>query len=114
VRSTIDPCESNTKTKTILSSFVHSLVAVPSSRRVLHLPSLPSSSSLSLSLFLQLTIGRHHNMPRRIIKKSEGPTLYKLFVDSYIKARPNEKRAVGFRVELGVTRATTKEIICLD
>jgi hypothetical protein len=33
-------------------------------------------------------------MPSKSNKKLQGPSLYKTFVDAYMKARPDEKRAV--------------------
>jgi hypothetical protein len=33
-------------------------------------------------------------MPPKSNKKSQVPTLYKTFIDAYIKAHPNEKYAV--------------------
>jgi hypothetical protein len=33
-------------------------------------------------------------MPPKSNKKSQGPSLYKTFVDAYIKAHPNETYAV--------------------
>ena len=35
-------------------------------------------------------------MPTIANKKIQGPSLYKLFVDAYMKAHPNEKHAVSF------------------
>ncbi|CAF5114464.1 unnamed protein product [Rotaria sp. Silwood1] len=32
-------------------------------------------------------------MPSKSKKKNRGPTLYRTFVNAYMKARPNEKRA---------------------
>ncbi|CAF5157788.1 unnamed protein product, partial [Rotaria sp. Silwood1] len=32
-------------------------------------------------------------MPTKSNKKLQGPSLYKTFVDAYMRARPNEKRA---------------------
>ncbi|CAF4260586.1 unnamed protein product [Rotaria sp. Silwood2] len=32
-------------------------------------------------------------MPTKLSKKIQGPSLYKTFIDAYMKARPNEKRA---------------------
>ncbi len=34
-------------------------------------------------------------MPSKSAKKIQGPSLYKIFVDAYMKAHPNEKRAVS-------------------
>jgi hypothetical protein len=34
-------------------------------------------------------------MPSKSNKKLQGPSLYKTFIDAYMKARPNEKRAVS-------------------
>jgi hypothetical protein len=39
-------------------------------------------------------------MPTKSSKKSQGPSLYKTFVDAYMKARPNEKRAVSLNLKI--------------
>ncbi|CAF0966810.1 unnamed protein product [Rotaria sp. Silwood1] len=36
-------------------------------------------------------------MPTKPIKKFQGPSLYKMFVDAYMKARPDEKKATKHR-----------------
>jgi len=33
-------------------------------------------------------------MPTKSMKQIQGPSLYKTFIDAFMKAHPNEKRAV--------------------
>ena len=35
-------------------------------------------------------------MPTKSNKKTQGPSLYKTFIDAYMKAYPNEKYTVNF------------------